>query len=53
MVLLGSMCVKKSFLGGERFEVRQMDPMRESLKCSSCRGHENYLKRALPFRRKG
>jgi hypothetical protein len=37
----------------ERFEVRQMDPMRESLKFSSCKGHEDYLKRALPFRRKG
>ena len=35
----------------ERFEVRQMDPMRESLEFSSCRGHEDYLKRALPFRR--
>ena len=35
----------------ERFEVRQVDPMRESFKFSSCRGHENYLKRALPFGR--
>ena len=26
-----------------------MDPMRESLEFSSCRGHENYLKRALPL----
>lgn len=31
----------------ERFEVRQVDPMRESLKFSSCMGHKKYLKRAL------
>ena len=36
-----------------KVKVRQMDPMKESLEFSSCRGHEDYLKRALPFGREG
>lgn len=36
-----------------KVKVRQMDPMKESLEFSSCRGHEDYLKRTLPFWRKG
>jgi hypothetical protein len=35
------------------FEVRQVDPMRESLKLSSCVSHENYLEGSLPFKREG
>ena len=34
-----------------KVKVRQMDPMRESLEFSSCRGHENYFKRALSLGR--
>jgi hypothetical protein len=30
-----------------------VDPMRETLEFGNCRGHENYLERALPFRREG
>jgi hypothetical protein len=37
----------------EKFQVRHVDPVRESLELSICRGHEDYLKRALPFGRKG
>jgi hypothetical protein len=47
------MCRKRLILRwrGERFEVRHMDPMRESFEFSSCRSYENYLEGALPFRR--
>ena len=33
--------------------MRQVDPMGESLEFCSCRGHEGYLKRALPFGKRG
>jgi hypothetical protein len=36
---------------GERFEVREVDPMRKSLEFNNYRSHDNYLESALPFRR--
>jgi hypothetical protein len=33
--------------------MRQVDPVRESLELGSCRNYKGYLKRTLPFRRKG
>lgn len=33
--------------------MRQVDPMRESLKFNSCGSHENYLERTLSSRREG
>jgi hypothetical protein len=33
----------------ERFELRQVEPMRESFEFSFCNSHKNYLKRALLF----
>ena len=49
------MCRKKSQfeVERERIEVRQVDSRRASLEFSSYRSHENYLERALPFRREG
>jgi hypothetical protein len=37
---------------GERFEVREVDTMREYIEFSRCGSYENYLEGALPFRRK-
>jgi hypothetical protein len=36
---------------GERFEVRQVDTMREPLELNSFRSHKNHLEVALPFRK--
>ena len=53
------LCLSYRIRGGilswksKRFKVRQVDPMRESLKLGSCGSYKNYFKGALPFRGKG